>query len=129
MYKCIIVLKLMQFTHKNPKWEGELLPVVSEIILCYISACRRKQAANKKLFPKFNDEICVLAMVCVPCIVIPFFLFIWHRYIQPIMLKFWNPWKAVETKKEVQMASTKLENKNSEENCTSPIVTEDKKTL
>lgn len=82
---------------------------------------------NKKLFPKFN-EICVLVMVCVPCIVIPFFLFIWYRFIQPIMLKFWNPWKAVETKKEIQMASAKLEN-NSEENGSSPVVTEDKKTL
>jgi len=31
-------------------------------------------------------------MVCVPCIVIPFFLFIWHKFIQPIFLRFWNPW-------------------------------------
>jgi hypothetical protein len=31
-------------------------------------------------------------MVCVPCIVIPFFLFIWHKFLQPIFLRFWNPW-------------------------------------
>lgn len=40
---------------------------------------------------------CVPEMVCVPCIVIPFFLFIWYRFIQPLVLKFWNPWAKVES--------------------------------
>lgn len=31
-------------------------------------------------------------MVCVPCIVIPVFLWVFHKYIQPFILKFWNPW-------------------------------------
>jgi len=31
-------------------------------------------------------------MVCIPCIVIPVLLWIFHKYIQPIILKFWNPW-------------------------------------
>ena len=35
-------------------------------------------------------------MVCVPCIIIPVLLYIWHRFIQPIVMKFWNPWKPVE---------------------------------
>lgn len=30
---------------------------------------------------------------CVPCFIIPLLLFIFHRYIQPIVLKFWNPWE------------------------------------
>ncbi|KAK9507054.1 hypothetical protein O3M35_008878 [Rhynocoris fuscipes] len=30
--------------------------------------------------------------ICVPCFVIPFFLFIW-RFIQPWILMFWNPEK------------------------------------
>ena len=30
-------------------------------------------------------------MVCVPCIVIPVFLFIWHKYLQPLVLRFWGP--------------------------------------
>lgn len=30
---------------------------------------------------------------CVPCFVIPLLLFIFHRYIQPILLKIWNPWE------------------------------------
>ena len=34
-------------------------------------------------------------MVCVPCIVIPVLLYIWHRFLQPIFLKFWNPWAKV----------------------------------
>jgi hypothetical protein len=38
-------------------------------------------------------------MVCIPCFLIPIFLFIWHRFIQPIVLAFWNPWK-VEDKKD-----------------------------
>jgi hypothetical protein len=37
-------------------------------------------------------------MVCVPCIVIPLLLYIWHRFLQPIFLKFWNPWGKVEDK-------------------------------
>jgi len=32
-------------------------------------------------------------MVCIPCIVIPFVLWLFHRYIQPLILKFWNPWE------------------------------------
>ena len=36
-------------------------------------------------------------MVCVPCIVIPVLLYIWHRFLQPIFLKFWNPWAKVIT--------------------------------
>jgi len=32
-------------------------------------------------------------MVCIPCIVIPFVLWLFHRYIQPFILKFWNPWE------------------------------------
>ncbi|CAL1300891.1 unnamed protein product [Larinioides sclopetarius] len=31
-------------------------------------------------------------MVCIPCIIAPVLLFIWYRFIQPIILKFWNPW-------------------------------------
>lgn len=31
-------------------------------------------------------------MVCIPCIVIPFCLWIFHRFIRPILLKIWNPW-------------------------------------
>uniref|UniRef100_A0A6B2EGE7 Putative secreted protein n=1 Tax=Phlebotomus kandelakii TaxID=1109342 RepID=A0A6B2EGE7_9DIPT len=31
-------------------------------------------------------------MVCVPCFIIPVLLFIWHRFIQPFVLRFWNPW-------------------------------------
>jgi len=32
-------------------------------------------------------------MVCVPCIVIPVLLWLFHKYIQPFILKFWNPWE------------------------------------
>lgn len=31
-------------------------------------------------------------MVCVPCFIIPLLLFIWHKFIQPIVLRYWNPW-------------------------------------
>lgn len=30
---------------------------------------------------------------CVPCFVIPLLLFLFHKFIQPILLKFWNPWE------------------------------------
>lgn len=35
---------------------------------------------------------------CVPCFVIPLLLFIFHRYIQPIILRFWNPWENKQVK-------------------------------
>jgi len=38
-------------------------------------------------------------MVCIPCIVIPALLFIWHKWLQPIVLKFWNPF-GIEAPKE-----------------------------
>lgn len=31
-------------------------------------------------------------MVCLPCFIIPVLLFVWHRFIQPYVLRFWNPW-------------------------------------
>lgn len=31
-------------------------------------------------------------MVCVPCFIIPVLLFVWHRFIQPYVLRIWNPW-------------------------------------
>lgn len=31
-------------------------------------------------------------MVCVPCFIIPVLLFLWHRFVQPYVLRFWNPW-------------------------------------
>jgi len=37
-------------------------------------------------------------MVCISCIVIPVVLFLWHKYLQPIFLKIWNPWGKVEDK-------------------------------
>lgn len=38
-------------------------------------------------------------MVCVPCFLIPILLFLWHKFLQPMMLMFWNPWKTDEEKK------------------------------
>lgn len=32
-------------------------------------------------------------MVCVPCFIIPVLLWIWHKFVQPIMLRYWNPWE------------------------------------
>lgn len=33
-----------------------------------------------------------LKMVCVPCFIIPILLFLWHKFLQPYVLRFWNPW-------------------------------------
>jgi len=35
-------------------------------------------------------------MVCISCIVIPVVLWLWHRFLQPLVVKFWNPWGSVE---------------------------------
>ena len=77
----------------------------------------------------------ISAMVCVPCIVIPFFLFIWHRYLQPIVLKFWNPWKTIEEKTGKTAEQDKSNNvcplaevKKKEENISNSDSVEEKKT-
>jgi len=44
-------------------------------------------------------------MVCVPCIVVPLVLWIWHKFIQPYVLLFWNPW------------AKKVEDENVKGNC------------
>lgn len=31
-------------------------------------------------------------MVCIPCFIIPVLLFVWHRFVQPYILRYWNPW-------------------------------------
>ena len=35
-------------------------------------------------------------MVCISCILIPLALYIWHRFLQPVFLKMWNPFAKVE---------------------------------
>jgi len=37
---------------------------------------------------------------CIPCFIIPLLLFIFHKYIQPYLLKIWNPWEKLEVPKE-----------------------------
>jgi len=44
---------------------------------------------------------------CVPCFIIPLLLFIFHRYIQPILLKFWNPWAKIEEGQAVEGSEEK----------------------
>lgn len=29
---------------------------------------------------------------CVSCFILPLLLFLFHRFLQPLLLKFWNPW-------------------------------------
>lgn len=31
-------------------------------------------------------------MVCVPCFIVPVLLYLWHKFLQPYVLMFWNPW-------------------------------------
>ena len=54
-------------------------------------------------------------MVCIPCIVIPLLLFVWHKFIQPFILKFWNPFGLLDdgsnriiTKKKVGMFDVQI---------------------
>merc|ERR1712242_456214 len=41
-------------------------------------------------------------MVCISCIVIPVVLWLWHRFLQPMFLKFWNPWQPAVEKSSIQ---------------------------
>ena len=49
-------------------------------------------------------------MVCISCIVIPLLLYIWHRFLQPLALKIWNPWQS---QVEDKTGEAKDENKTS----------------
>lgn len=35
---------------------------------------------------------------CISCVILPLLLFLFHRFIQPLILKFWNPWATKEDK-------------------------------
>lgn len=53
-------------------------------------------------------------MVCIPCIVIPVFLYIWHRFLQPMVIKFWRLWGSKEDKQIIgNVNSNELEKKTS----------------
>merc|ERR1712226_75075 len=41
-------------------------------------------------------------MVCISCIVIPVVLWLRHRFLRPLVLKFWNPWQPAVEKKSIQ---------------------------
>lgn len=43
-------------------------------------------------------------MVCVPCIVIPVLLWVFHKFIQPLISKFW-PWSKTTTIKDAKGCS------------------------
>ncbi|XP_043239466.1 UPF0729 protein AGAP000931-like [Amphibalanus amphitrite] len=47
-------------------------------------------------------------MVCISCVVVPVVLYIWHRFLQPLILRFWNPWGAVEASGTSQPAAEPL---------------------
>lgn len=47
-------------------------------------------------------------MVCVPCFIIPVLLFLWHRFIQPFVLRFWNPWEKKDKDGNVIKAGTEF---------------------
>lgn len=97
--------------------------------MLYISACRLKEGLPTANCTECNGMICVPAMVCVPCIVIPFLLFLWHRYIQPIVLKFWNPWKVEDTKTQTKISPVNLADNSKEEINNCPVENEGKKLL
>ena len=52
-------------------------------------------------------------MVCIPCIIAPVLLFIWYRFIQPIVLKFWNPWNPQKAVKNTTNSKESKENEKS----------------
>ena len=59
------------------------------IIISFAVLKRIKETQTHKTRKQTHREA---KMVCVPCIFIPLFLYIWHKFLQPIVLKFWNPW-------------------------------------
>lgn len=56
--------------------------------------------------------------MCVPCVILPVLLFLWHKFLQPIVLAFWNPWKPVEEKNK-NTANQSMENEKNINNCLS----------
>ena len=46
-------------------------------------------------------------MVCIPCIVVPFLLWFFHKYIQPYVQKFW-PWSKQEKVEDKKTEDSKV---------------------
>lgn len=71
-------------------------------------------------------------MVCISCIVIPLFLWLWHKYLQPIALKFYNPWAKVaaetDDKGEVKTDGIIDEGSGAKTECEPEQLVSDKKT-
>lgn len=61
--------------------------------------------------PDIFDALLQVKMVCVPCFLIPILLFLWHKFLQPMVLMFWNPWKGQEEKKREAEEAKKLDEK------------------
>jgi Domain of unknown function (DUF4512) len=59
----------------------------------------------------FYASLLQVKMVCVPCFLIPILLFLWHKFLQPMVLMFWNPWKVEEQKKGEGEEAKKLDEK------------------
>jgi len=60
-------------------------------------------------------------MVCISCIVVPVLLWLWHRFLQPIFLKIYNPWGKVENKTSGATDSGDQENKEDQSDAKCPI--------
>lgn len=56
-------------------------------------------------------------MVCISCIVIPLMLYIWHKFLQPIALKIWNPWANVEDKSQTAVVDDQTAASASKSSC------------
>uniref|UniRef100_A0A182NVF4 Uncharacterized protein n=1 Tax=Anopheles dirus TaxID=7168 RepID=A0A182NVF4_9DIPT len=56
--------------------------------------CKRSNAPHLQSTetPEAKASPCV-KMVCVPCFIVPLLLYLWHKFVQPILLKYWNPWE------------------------------------
>merc|ERR1712150_412147 len=38
-----------------------------------------------------TEKLKQIIMVCVSCIVVPLLLWLWHKFLQPLVLRFWGP--------------------------------------
>lgn len=65
---------------------------------------------------------------CISCVVLPLLLFLFHRFIQPLILKFWNPWAVKDNEKsekeKMECPFRKIDNQNQQQTEDSRIKTE-----
>lgn len=98
----------LYFSHKCPFKSPVHRYLLSSTYVCKYETVWHELSKTGSIDLLFAWKIyCVLCsiaiMVCIPCIVIPLFLWIFHKFIRPLIQKFWGTTKGQESLKSTEL--------------------------